>query len=567
MKVVKKMIILNVLICSIGFCACERKEESLLPVAQETTIQNKTESNVVSEDIEIDKEYLEKKYPGKTVLTWVYAEIENISEEEREEYNQPLGMKYITNNQIEKLNDYLVSKGKEYVIYFKKLNGGQDYAKEIEQMEQEGEAPDFIFAEWYLDETKKNYVSYLTYDLIGKDMLEELSQYKYSDLKDYVATLPSNGIKLSSINGNFYGYNEGISQQVISYDWYVNVDLADQYDIDINNFGGGGYKEWMDASNKVYAGEKKKGSTNFLLCEGSILKPIAESNIAGYIGKINRKGNVNTNAFGVSLEGKRIDNYYKLSDVKKSLKEISEYVKKGYFKYLNENKRDNTINANVFISNLYFEEVEGRETEVEWSVFPKVKYVKQYKWGNCSVKAQELIDGNAINGIYKKSNNKKIALSAYNFINSDVEASNIIKFPEYDGSGGQYNITLSEYYDFFSREENQGKFEGRGYKFVNPFVANPFADKNSIEVSKKNVESLKYNEKYIDKYYDFTQVKKEIENIIKVEKKYLGQDYNYNGGSYDGKLFKEDFDSAYNDFLKELDEAGIEKVLSYLNNE
>ena len=134
MKNVKSVIIFSILICATILWGCQKKEESILPSAndvQETT--NKTESKKVSEDIEIDKEYLEKKYPGKTVLTWVYTEIENMSKKERKKYNEPLGMKYITNNQVIKLNDYLVSMGKEYVICFKKIGEGQNYAEALEK--------------------------------------------------------------------------------------------------------------------------------------------------------------------------------------------------------------------------------------------------------------------------------------------------------------------------------------------------------------------------------------------------------------------------------------------------
>lgn len=119
MKYVIKRIIMTMFIFVVFLGGCKKKEESILPSAnnvQETT--DKAEDTKVSEDIEIDKEYLEKKYPGKTVLTWVYTEIENMSKKERKKYNEPLGMKYITNNQVIKLNDYLVSKGKEYVICF-----------------------------------------------------------------------------------------------------------------------------------------------------------------------------------------------------------------------------------------------------------------------------------------------------------------------------------------------------------------------------------------------------------------------------------------------------------------
>ena len=568
MKNVRTIIIINILLCATILFGCQKKEESILPSAnnlQETT--DKAEDTKVSEDIEIDKEYLEKKYPGKTVLTWVYTEIENMSKKERKKYNEPLGMKYITNNQVIKLDDYLVSKGKEYVICFKKVGNGKNYAEDIEKLTKKGEAPDFIHANLYLDERSKNYTSYLTYELIGKDMLEELSQYKNSDLKNYFSTLPENAIKLSCINGKFYGYNKAVGSLEINKDWYVNTDLAKEYGIDIDKFENGGYKEWLNACNKVYEGEKKKGSINFLLCDGGCLKPVNESSIVGYMGEMDRLGSVNVSAFGISLDGKKIGNYYKSGDVKNSIKEIVPYVKKGYFDYLNEDETNNTLNANMFISTLYYRIVKGNEGKADWDEYPKVKNVKCLKWGKYSVKPQSLIDYSAINGIYKKSNNKKIALSAYNFINSDMEASNIIKFPEYDGSGKKYSITSENYDEYFSRDENIGKVGTGGVCFANPFVANPFADDFSLEEMKKNIENLKFNEKYIDKFYDFTPVKKEIEKIMSLEKEYLGEGFYYEGSDYKGKIFTGDFETEYNNFLVALDKAGIDKVLAYLNKQ
>ena len=565
----KKMIIkLSILLSMIILCSCTKKEESMFPNAnniKETQI-NKAKSYKVSEDITIDKKYLEKKYPGKTVLTWVYTESENMSKKERKEFNEPLGIKYMTNNQVIKLNNYLVSKGKDYVICFRKIGTGKNYAGDIEKLDKEGEGPDFIYARWYLDEKSKTYTSNLTYDLIGKDMFEELSQYRKSDLKNYFSTLSENAIKLSSVNGNYYGYNKGISSLVINQGWYVNSDLAKKYDVDLNKFESGGYDLWLDACNKVYKGEKQKGSTNFLLCEGGGLKPINESSIVGYINQMDKNGSANISAFGISIDGKQIENYYKSLDVKKSLKEIVSYVKKGYFEYLNEDETNNTVNANVFISNIYYETVKGKDGEANWEAFPKVKNMEQYKWGDYSVNPQDLIDYNSINGIYKKSVNKKIALAAYDFINSDVEASNIIKFPEYDGSGKDYNITEAEYIEFYDKDENKGKVGQGGNCFVNPFVANPFAGDNSIEKMKKNIENLKFNKKFVDRYYDFNPVKKEVKKIKSLEKKYLGNSFNYEGSDYKGKIFTGDFEKEYNNFLKELDKAGIERVLEYLNN-
>ena len=49
-------------------------------------------------------------------------------------------------------------------------------------------------------------------------------------------------------------------------------------------------------------------------------------------------------------------------------------------------------------------------------------------------------------------------------------------------------------------------------------MANPFAGDNSIEKMKKNIENLKFNEKFVDRYYDFTPVKKEVKKIMSLEK-------------------------------------------------
>ena len=123
----------------------------------------------------------------------------------------------------------------------------------------------------------------------------------------------------------------------------------------------------------------------------------------------------------------------------------------------------------------------------------------------------------------------------------------------------KYSITENEYYDFYSREENYSNFEARSQKMINPFVTNSFADRKTIEEYKENINLLKYNKNYIGKYYDFKPVKKEVENILEIEKKYTDMEK--------GILFseKEEFEQLWEKFLNELDNAGMDKVLEYLN--
>ena len=63
-------------------CSCNNKENIRINTV------DKKKQDVISEDITIDKAYLNKRYPNKTVLTWVYHEKEYMSDKERELYKR-----------------------------------------------------------------------------------------------------------------------------------------------------------------------------------------------------------------------------------------------------------------------------------------------------------------------------------------------------------------------------------------------------------------------------------------------------------------------------------------------
>ena len=506
---------------------------------------------MISEDITIDKAYLNKRYPNKTVLTWVYHEKEYMSDKERELYKHPLGMRYLTNRQIISLNDNLNKQGKSYVVCFKKLNGGKKFAKEIKEMIAKGESVDFISSENY--EGKDNKTFLVPFNLIYNGLLENLLTHK-KELGDYFNTLPEKGIELSLINGKFYGYNISISSQNIMKNWYVNTELAKKYNIKISKKSKDNYKKWYDNCKKVYEGEKRKKSENFLTLT-SLDEPIKESHIIGTYGKGKGQSNVNIKAFAVGNSGK-VENYYKFKDVKNEYYNLYKYNRAGFFNVLNKTK--NRKKANIFIDNETYDTV-GDKDEVDWEQYPQVHKMKKIQWGTPMVEQEDLMFFCSINSVCSRSKNKKIALEAYDFINSNAEASNIILYPEYDGTGKKYSITENEYYDFYSREENYSNFEARSQKMINPFVTNSFADRKTIEEYKENINLLKYNKNYIGKYYDFKPVKKEVKNILEIEKKYTDMEK--------GILFseKEEFEQLWEKFLNELDNAGMDKVLEYLN--
>ncbi|MFQ9114572.1 hypothetical protein [Eubacterium sp.] len=526
-------------------CSCNNKENIRINTV------DKKKQDVISEDITIDKAYLNKRYPNKTVLTWVYHEKEYMSDKERELYKHPLGMKYLTNRQIISLNDNLNKQGKSYVVCFKKLNGGKKFAKEIKEMIAKGESVDFISSENY--EGKDNKTFLVPFNLIYNGLLENLLTHK-KELGDYFNTLPEKGIELSLINGKFYGYNISISSQNIMKNWYVNTELAKKYNIKISKKSKDNYKKWYDNCKKVYEGEKREKSENFLTLT-SLDEPIKESHIIGTYGKGKGQSNVNIKAFAVGNSGK-VENYYKFKDVKNEYYNLYKYNRAGFFNVLNKTK--NRKKANIFIDNETYDTV-GDKDEVDWEQYPQVHKMKKIQWGTPMVEQEDLMFFCSINSVCSRSKNKKIALEAYDFINSNAEASNIILYPEYDGTGKKYSITENEYYDFYSREENYSNFEARSQKMINPFVTNSFADRKTIEEYKENINLLKYNKNYIGKYYDFKPVKKEVENILEIEKKYTDMEK--------GILFseKEEFEQLWEKFLNELDNAGMDKVLEYLN--
>ena len=526
-------------------CSCNNKENIRINTV------DKKKQDVISEDITIDKAYLNKRYPNKTVLTWVYHEKEYMSDKERELYKHPLGMRYLTNRQIISLNDNLNKQGKSYVVCFKKLNGGKKFAKEIKEMIAKGESVDFISSENY--EGKDNKTFLVPFNLIYNGLLENLLTHK-KELGDYFNTLPEKGIELSLINGKFYGYNISISSQNIMKNWYVNTELAKKYNIKISKKSKDNYKKWYDNCKKVYEGEKRENSENFLTLT-SLDEPIKESHIIGTYGKGKGQSNVNIKAFAVENSGK-VENYYKFKDVKNEYYNLYKYNRAGFFNVLNKTK--NRKKANIFIDNETYDTV-GDKDEVDWEQYPQVHKMKKIQWGTPMVEQEDLMFFCSINSVCSKSKNKKIALEAYDFINSNTEASNIILYPEYDGTGKKYSITENEYYDFYSREENYSNFEARSQKMINPFVTNSFADRKTIEEYKENINLLKYNKNYIGKYYDFKPVKKEVENILEIEKKYTDMEK--------GILFseKEEFEQLWEKFLNELDNAGMDKVLEYLN--
>ena len=81
------------------------QKETVISAKEETSLQNEN----ADEHIELSKEFLEERYPDKTILSYMYAEPQVWNGKTEHRYSD---------EQMVAVNDYLVENGADYVIYF-----------------------------------------------------------------------------------------------------------------------------------------------------------------------------------------------------------------------------------------------------------------------------------------------------------------------------------------------------------------------------------------------------------------------------------------------------------------
>ena len=112
--------------------------------------------------------------------------------------------------------------------------------------------------------------------------------------------------------------------------------------------------------------------------------------------------------------------------------------------------------------------------------------------------------------------------------------------------------------DFYN--ENKGKYYWSEYSnWTNNYNAINISGALPGDEIKEIVDSIEVNENLEGRLYDWTPVREQVKRVRKVIKKYIG-------GNYSGEFSKGDFDTTWNRFLKELEEAGIDDILELANS-
>ena len=213
-KVMKKRILC--LMVAMSLCinvGCTRKN------TENKVNKNENKIEKISEKEDISDEYLKKRYPGKKIVHWLYSDSMEFTKSEIE-YGFKYGQHAVTNEQVIRLNDYIVSKGKDFVINYKNVGKGSNYLTKVKQMIKDNNSPDVLTVWPYINENVVD-VDKLKYDFISENLLIELTPYLGKNLKEYKQSFPNNVYKMSRVNGKFYGIGHTFSCGE-KWDWYVN---------------------------------------------------------------------------------------------------------------------------------------------------------------------------------------------------------------------------------------------------------------------------------------------------------------------------------------------------------
>ena len=140
-----------------------------------------------------------------------------------------------------------------------------------------------------------------------------------------------------------------------------------------------------------------------------------------------------------------------------------------------------------------------------------------------------------------------------------MELANIISFFNYNVGDTDYKINDLEISDFYGK--NIEKYFYRSHSnWTNNYNAINISGSLKGEEIKEIVDSIKVNENLEGRLYNWTPVSEQVKKVRKVIKRYIG-------GNYSGEFSKGDFDTTWDKFLKELEEAGIDDILALANSQ
>ena len=518
------------------------QKETVISAKEETSLQNEN----ADEHIELSKEFLEERYPDKTILSYMYAEpqVWNGKTEHRYSYEQMVAV-----------NDYLVENGADYVIYFMPValeNMTLEYVLDVINGDN---PPDIITSVGCNDVTDNS-----SQKMVFNGIYEDLDKYSNTDAyQKLTKAYPSGLYNLSLYNGTFYGFKTNVFSSETNY-YIYNKDVADKYGIKKSDVEGKSLSDIIPVLNKLKGWEsdyKYSITTSYLnqyelnFIEPNFYFDNYDSAPVFWLECVGVDANTNDENVITITDSKKVrKDYEALYEMyQQGYSCINGIKDKKYYYSTTDILGDVTVNSFLESSCMTTAGKKTMDFHTRWDASQNMEAVPMIKRYTTDIGGWS-----TINGVCSKSNNKEKALEAMATICSDKMLSEIMVNGT-ESAGYEVKSYTPKITDLYTSD-------GAG-NMANQYLINDTDDKDR-QLAKESMKDAKIDIGIEGYYFDLSAYKEKVVAIRKIEREFLGEVNDV------PKLFSDEygsFEEAWNDFDRKLKEAGADEIVSEINKQ
>lgn len=517
---------------------------------KETVTDTKEEVSTVNnnkdEQSRLSKEFLEERYPGKTILSYMYAE--------PQAWNDNVEHRY-SDEQMVAVNDYLVENGADYVIYFMPVTLENMTLEYVLDVINGDNPPDIITSVGCNDVTDNS-----SQKMVFNGIYEDLDKYSNTDAyQKLIKAYPSGLYNLSLYNGTFYGFKTNVFSSETNY-YIYNKDVADKYGIKKSDVEGKSLSDIIPVLNKLKGWEsdyKYSITTSYLnqyelnFIEPNFYFDNYDSAPVFWLECVGVDANTNDENVITITDSKKVrKDYEALYEMyQQGYSCINGIKDKKYYYSTTDILGDVTVNSFLESSCMTTAGKKTMDFHTRWDASQNMEAVPMIKRYTTDIGGWS-----TINGVCSKSNNKEKALEAMATICSDKMLSEIMVNGT-ESAGYEVKSYTPKITDLYTSD-------GAG-NMANQYLINDTDDKDR-QLAKESMKDAKIDIGIEGYYFDLSAYKEKVVAIRKIEREFLGEVNDV------PKLFSDEygsFEEAWNDFDRKLKEAGADEIVSEINKQ
>lgn len=470
-----------------------------------------------NDTMSLTMEDLKKTYPDKEILVWGYD-----------------NMMIITPAVNKAINSTLDNKSYEFVILFEEIDNST-FEESIDKMIEKGNPPDIICGGLGEAGSLQG-----TYRSVKKEWLLELNSYLDTEEgRALKAAYPENMWKAFDVNGHIYGVN-GLLPFNTDFVYYVNKELANKYNISLEEIAGLQPSELGDVLEIVYQGEKSKDFVTY----------IHEEDYQSYYSVVSDEFNNSCNAIVIDNRIKKPEavNIYNQEEQISYFISLAKYRKKGYLTVDEEQLEED---ERIIITNFFI--IQGRDDvfgnkgkdEIRYinEKFPMTSQVAVIPFTPDYIRKQ----GNGVTGVCNHSNKKDLAFQALSAVYSQKDLSDLLLYGvegiDYELNNGKVAIDSDLFF--------------RSLYFGNPIISTATLNEptNKKEIAFNKISQMEFCDT-VGSYLELSDLTKEMNKINSITNDYAGL--------FDGKY--SDVENTINELNTRLEEADFQSLLDEINH-